>query len=221
MKDAKPVLEFGNLHGGPARLVSVQAEGLDLLLLDAPHLYDRPGNIYLEQRWAVTGRTTICVLARCHRSARRWRKRASQAGRPIWCMCMIGRQAWCLPICEWLMAPAPPCVLTIHNIAFQGLFPPSICSALDLKTDLFTSEGMEYFGKLGFLKAGIAFSDKITTVSPTYARELMLPEFGMGLEGILQARQGDLTGILNGIDLEVWNPDDDPASGCALFGAHA
>jgi starch synthase len=101
-------------------------------------------------------------------------------------------------------------LITIHNIAFQGLFEANMLKPLGLGPEHFTSEGMEYYGKLNFLKAGIAYSNKITTVSPTYARELMLPEFGMGLEGLLKARQGDVTGILNGIDLEVWNPENDP-----------
>ena len=210
LKDAKPVLEFGNLHGGPARLVSVQAEGLDLLLLDAPHLYDRPGNIYVNSdgRDWPDNHLRFGALSRVG-------AKVAQEGIAGWSPDLVHVHDWQAGLVPAYLrmadGPVPPCVLTIHNIAFQGLFPPSICSALNLKTDLFTSEGMEYFGYLGFLKSGIAFSDKITTVSPTYARELMLPEFGMGLEGILLVRQGDLTGILNGIDLEVWNPDDDPA----------
>jgi starch synthase len=82
-------------------------------------------------------------------------------------------------------------------------------SALGLKSDLFTTDGIEYFGKISFLKAGLALSQKITTVSPSYAAELLTPDFGMGLDGLLRKRQSDLHGILNGIDLDVWNPETD------------
>ena len=104
----------------------------------------------------------------------------------------------------------PPTVMTIHNIAFQGIFDASVMGQLGLSRDLFTPDGFEYFGRVGFLKGGLALADKLTTVSPTYANELVTPEMGMGLEGLLQARQGDLSGILNGIDLDVWNPETDP-----------
>ena len=75
---------------------------------------------------------------------------------------------------------------------------------------MFTPDAIEYYGKISFLKAGLALSDKITTVSPSYADELLTPEFGMGMEGLLAARRNDLCGILNGIDLEIWNPETDP-----------
>ena len=107
-------------------------------------------------------------------------------------------------------AETPPTVMTIHNIAIQGLFDATVLAELGLAPALFTSDGVEYFGSVGFLKGGLALADKLTTVSPTYANELVSPELGMGLEGLLQARQSDLTGILNGIDLDVWNPQTDP-----------
>ncbi len=108
-------------------------------------------------------------------------------------------------------APARPAVVfTIHNLAYQGLFPASVVPALGLRWDLFTPDGLEYFGQVSFLKAGVVFSDLLTTVSPRYAREILTPEFGCGFEGILAARRERLTGILNGIDDEVWDPEHDP-----------
>jgi starch synthase len=83
-------------------------------------------------------------------------------------------------------------------------------SALELNAQLFTPEGLEFYGHLGFLKAGLVYAEKITTVSPTYANEIMRSEFGMGLEGLLSARKSDVVGILNGIDTEVWDPETDP-----------
>jgi len=103
----------------------------------------------------------------------------------------------------------PPTLLTVHNIAFQGLFPASAMAPLGLPARGFTAEGFEFFGQVGFLKAGLAYADRITTVSPTYARELATPEYGMGLEGLIAHRRADLTGILNGIDLAAWDPAHD------------
>jgi starch synthase len=103
-----------------------------------------------------------------------------------------------------------PCVFTIHNIAYTGSFDPSWLPQLDLGWDLFRPESIEFWSRISFLKAGINFSAKVTTVSPTYAREILTPAFAYGFEGVLAARQADLVGILNGIDADVWNPTTDP-----------
>jgi starch synthase len=102
-----------------------------------------------------------------------------------------------------------PCVFTIHNIAYTGTFDPAWLPALDLGWELFRPESIEYWSRISFLKAGINFSAKVTTVSPTYAREILTPEFAYGFEGILRARGADLVGILNGIDADTWNPATD------------
>lgn len=101
-------------------------------------------------------------------------------------------------------------VFTIHNIAYQGLFPASTLPQLKLPAESFVVEGLEYYLKVGFLKAGLYYSDKISTVSPTYAREIQASPEGCGLEGLLATRSSDLMGILNGIDNEIWNPETDP-----------
>lgn len=100
-------------------------------------------------------------------------------------------------------------VFTIHNLAYQGLMQPEIVSQLSLPWSVFTEKGMEFYKKASLLKAGIVFSDHVTTVSPTYSREIQTEEFGGGLEGILQQRQEKLSGICNGIDTEIWNPKTD------------
>jgi starch synthase len=100
-------------------------------------------------------------------------------------------------------------VFTIHNLAYQGLFPPEWLQQLDLGWDLFRVDGLEYWGKLSFLKAGINFADLITTVSPTYSKEIQTPELGFGFDRILKRRSRDLVGILNGIDTEGWDPRTD------------
>jgi starch synthase len=101
-------------------------------------------------------------------------------------------------------------VFTIHNLAYQGVFPRDTVAALGLPWGVFTLDTAEFWGQLSYLKAGINYSDWVTTVSPTYARETLTPAFGSGLDGVLAARGGRYAGILNGIDDRVWNPETDP-----------
>src|SRR5476649_1316901 len=100
-------------------------------------------------------------------------------------------------------------IFTIHNIAYQGLFPASFFPRTNLPEELFSMDGLEYYGQVNFLKGGILFTDRLTTVSPTYAKEIQTPEFGCGMEGVIQARVDDLSGLINGVDTAVWNPATD------------
>ncbi len=102
-------------------------------------------------------------------------------------------------------------MLTVHNLAFQGRFPATLLSRLALPADALSIDGVEYYGGIGFLKAGLQFADRITTVSPTYAAEICTPEGGMGLDGLLRLRSGVVSGILNGLDDAAWNPAKDTA----------
>ena len=102
------------------------------------------------------------------------------------------------------------CVFTIHNLAFQGSFPPSFMDLTNLPSRMFNWQELEFYGALNLLKAGIVFSEVVSTVSPTYAREICQPEHGCGLEGVLSSRGRDLIGILNGVDMDIWNPSKDP-----------
>lgn len=207
-KGATEVLKVGSQFGGPVRVLSTRAKGIDLLLVDAPHLYDRPGQIYLDETgedWA-DNHLRFGLLS--------WiGAQISKDGINGWSPDIVHAHDWqagLIPVYGKQIGSAVPCILTIHNIAFQGNFAPSTMGALGLDPAGFTQEGFEYFGQLSFLKGGLTAADQITTVSPTYARELMTPEFGMGLEGVLAARQADLTGILNGIDMVAWDPETDP-----------
>jgi len=101
------------------------------------------------------------------------------------------------------------CVLTIHNLGYQGSFPATAIADLGLDRRLFHPEGLEFFGRLNFLKAGIVWADAVNAVSPTYAREIQTPEFGFGMDGLLRSRASKLTGILNGVDYDEWNPETD------------
>ena len=102
-----------------------------------------------------------------------------------------------------------PCVFTIHNLGYQGLFPPEVLPLLMLPWDLFTMAKLEFYGKVNFLKGAIEAADFITTVSRKYAQEIQTAEYGFGLEGVLRARAATLTGILNGVDYTEWNPATD------------
>lgn len=105
---------------------------------------------------------------------------------------------------------APRTCITLHNLAYQGLFPANRYALTNLPWDYFTPEGVEFYGQINCLKAGIAFANAITTVSPSYAREIMTPELGFGLEGLLRKRPNALTGILNGVDYDEWNTTHNP-----------
>jgi starch synthase len=100
-------------------------------------------------------------------------------------------------------------LFTIHNLGYPGLFPGSEFAGLDLPPGYFTPDGLEFYGKLNLLKAGLVFAGVLNTVSPTYSREIQTPEFGQGLEGVLATRRQDLFGILNGVDEQQWNPAQD------------
>lgn len=207
--DAEPVHAFDHLFGGPARLLAARAHGLDLFVIDAPHLYDRPGGPYVGADGKDYGDNAIRFAA--------LGAVASGIGFglvPAFVPDVVHAHDW-----QAGLAPAylhyaggrrPASVITIHNIAFQGQFPRQLMPALGLPPHAFAIDGVEYYGMIGFLKAGLQLSDRITTVSPGYAAEILLPEGGMGLEGLLNQRRSVLRGIINGLDTQVWNPAADP-----------
>ncbi|PLW78664.1 glycogen synthase GlgA [Cohaesibacter celericrescens] len=210
IKHGDLLLELEDLFGGPARVYSVRAKGLNLLLLEAAHLFDRKGTIYLDEEGYDWEDNAIRFGALSLIGAK-----IGLDGIGGWKPDVINAHDWQAGLVPVYLRQsgrkAPPVVMTIHNIAFQGLFDGALRGPLGLSSGLFTPDGFEYWGHIGYLKGGIAMADKITTVSPTYAEELLTPEFGMGLEGLLRSRQSDLTGILNGIDLDIWNPETDKA----------
>ena len=211
--------DLGRLPGGRARLLGGRAAGIDVMVLDSPRLFDRPGNPYLGPDGRDWSDNHLRYGAFCRAAAR-----LATNGAGGWRPDVVHLHDWQAGLtAAWLKlgrGPAPPSLLTIHNIAFQGLFPPEATTPLELPRGGFHPGGFEYFGQVGFLKAGLVYADRISTVSPTYARELTRPEFGMGLEGVVASRRADLHGILNGIDLEVWNPETDPQI-AARFSARA
>jgi starch synthase len=185
-------------------------ERVTAVLIDAPDLYDRPG-LYGDDSGDYTDNAfRFAVLSRGALEYARLRgRRPSIVHAHDW-------QAALAPVyLRTVLADDPllggvPSVLTIHNLAFQGLFPPDILRWIGLGPEQFRVESLEFWGRVSYLKGGIVHSRKITTVSPRYAREILTPEFGFGFEGILASRAADLVGILNGIDTGVWDPATDP-----------
>lgn len=210
LPEARPAAELGELFGGPARLLAARTEaGAEMLLLDAPHLYGRVGNPYLDP----TGRDW-------HDNHRRFAAlslAAARVGSGVlegWRPDLVHAHDWQAGLAPAYLAlqggERPATVMTVHNLAFQGWFPAALLGELGLPAAAFSIEGVEYHGGIGFLKAGLYYADRLTTVSPTYAREIQTLAGGMGLDGLLRTRAADLVGITNGIDTEVWDPARDP-----------
>ena len=192
-----------------ARLREASAGDLPLLLLDCPTLYDRPGNPYLDAS-AHDWQDNVWRFGLLSRVA----ALLGQVGNPY------GWQADVVHANDWQTALAPAwlhyeggaaSVVTVHNIAFQGCFGRDCLVGLGLPEHAWRFDGIEYHGTLSFLKAGLQLASQISTVSPTYAREIQDEHFGYGLAPLLRHRAGALRGILNGVDADIWNPADDSA----------
>jgi starch synthase len=206
---AEELFEWPLFFGGMTRLFRGRCGDLELFVADAPHLFARPGNPYLSPDgvdWPDNA-LRFAALARL----------AENIGLgvvPSFLPDVVHVHDWQAALAPAYLhysgRPRPKTVMTVHNLAYQGRFPRTMLGEIGLPPESFSIEGVEYFGDISFLKAGLQFADRITTVSPTYAMEIQGDEFGMGLGGLLRARSKDLRGILNGIDTEVWNPSTDP-----------
>ena len=197
------------LFGGSARVLAGKAGALDLFVLDAPHLYDRPGNPYVTPKGADWPDNAFRFAA--------LGKIAAAMGRGLvagFAPDVIHTHDWQAGLTAAYLhygaGARPATVATIHNLSYQGQFPATLLGALELPPEALTFNGVEHYGAIGFLKAALQLADRITTVSPTYATEIQRPETGMGFDGLLRERAPRLRGILNGIDTDVWNPADDP-----------
>ena len=203
---SRVVWRDGNLFDGHGEVHAATVHGLDLLVLDAPHLYARAGSIYLGpdgSDWPDNPERFAALSWAAAEIAR--------DGLGDWKPSVMHCHDWQAGLAPVYLRDRSPdsgvgTVLTIHNVAFQGLAPADMRGALRLPPGGMHPGGFEYWGRISALKAGIVWSDRVTTVSPTYAAELLTPEFGMGLDGVLRSLPRDVAGILNGVDLKEWKP---------------
>jgi starch synthase len=197
-----------DLFGGKARVLKGTIDGITILALDAPHLYDRKGGIYGDPADYPDNSERFAALSFAAVQIARF------GGKDGWVPDILHAHDWQAALApaylRWSGDTRLKSVLTIHNIAFQGMAPVGKLSALKLAADWFNPGGYEYWGNISALKAGLVTADKLTTVSPTYAAELMRGEYGMGLDGVMRARAADMTGILNGVDTGLWDPEREP-----------
>lgn len=199
------------VNNNDVNLLETKLPNSDIIiwLVDYPPFFKFPGNPYhdetgnlwpdIAQRFALF--CSIVVEVAMDRAYLNWKPDVVHCN--DW-------QTGLVPALLSLENYRPATVFTIHNMAYQGLFPSSLFSLLNLPGKLWHPDGLEYHNMLSFIKGGLSYADKITTVSPTYAQEIQKAEFGYGLEGLLSYRRDNLSGIINGIDTQVWNPMTDP-----------
>jgi starch synthase len=207
-KSEGPLVEDG--IGGRARLIEARMpdSALPVWLIDEPSLFARSGGPYGDESgtdWADNAQRFGLAARIAARIA---------AGACGWLPDVVHANDWHFGLLPMLLAgpsgKSAASVFTIHNLAFQGLFPKETHGGLGLPPAEFTADGVEFHDQLSFLKAGIRHADRIATVSPAYAREILTPEFGCGLDGLLRSRGSAVSGILNGIDETLWDPETDP-----------
>ncbi|AUX80382.1 MULTISPECIES: glycogen synthase GlgA [Sinorhizobium] len=209
LEAAAPVARYDCLFGEKATLLSGRAAGLELFVLDAPGFFYRSGGPYTDEHgvdypdnWKRFAAFSLVASQIAGGLVQHWRPDIIHAH--DW------HAALSLVYAKYAKNVPIPRVLTVHNIAFQGQFSAHLFSELGLPNEAYSIDGLEYYGDVGYLKGGLQAADAITVVSPTYAREIMTPTFGMGLEGVVNARHEDVVGIVNGIDVDVWDPSIDP-----------
>jgi starch synthase len=209
LETADELLRLPQFFGGVVRLLASRHGELDLFVLDAPHLFARAGNPYVGPDGADWPDNAMRFAA--------FARMAADIGLgvvPSFVPDVVHAHDWQGGLTPAYLAYSPRSrprtVMTIHNLAYQGKFPQQLLGAIGLPPESFTLHGVEYYGGISYLKAGLQFADRITTVSPTYAGEIQGEEQGMGFDGLLRERAADLSGILNGIDVSVWNPATDP-----------
>jgi starch synthase len=195
---------------GEVKLYETTLPKTDLIiwLVDCPQLFDREGGPYTDhndepwednaQRFALFSRVIASIAT----------NNMEQGWQPDVLHCNDW-QTGLAPALLHFEPTRPKIIFTIHNLAYQGVFPLSICSALQLPDELASFEGMEFYNQFSFIKGGIIYADYVTTVSPTYANEIQTSLYGAGLENLLKFHSNKLSGIINGINEEEWDPESD------------
>jgi len=209
-------IQLGNRMQPVAFRMTEEQAGVTAVFVDVPELFDRQGGLYNvagvdypDNAWR------FAVFCRAALEYARLRgERPSVIHAHDW-------QTGLVPVYQKMyftsdpIVGGVPAIFTIHNLAFQGTFPASTLPSIGLGWEMLDMQALEFWNQISYLKGGINFSERLTTVSPTYAREILTPEFGFGLDGALRRRADVLTGILNGIDVERWTPEADPLIGAS------
>jgi starch synthase len=214
VQGARTVIDIGSCFGAlrvRLLLARMPMTKLPVYVLDAPYLYRREGSPYQGPNGHEWGdnlrRFALLGWVAAHLAA--------GDADPQWAPAVVHSHDWHAAMANAYMAEhaASPAgtVFTVHNLAFQGLFPMHDWALLGIGSHLMSPAGLEFHGQLSFMKAGLKFADRITTVSPSYAHEIATPEFGCGLDGVIRDRGSAVSGVLNGIDTDAWNPATDSA----------
>jgi len=205
----RPVAQLSSPIGGiDARVLLGSIEGVPAYLVEAGGLYARPGNPYVDSegrdwpdnylQFALLGWIAACF---------------ADGTIDGWRPDILHAHDWHTGLAPAYLAARggerPGSIFTVHNLSYQGEFAATIFNELALPASFFSMYGLEFYGKVNFMKSGLHYADRITTVSPSYAREIQTEEFGCGMDGVLRSREGVLRGILNGVDRSVWNPQTD------------
>jgi starch synthase len=204
--------EFDDAMGaGTARLISGRTpdSGLPLWLVDCPALFARDGGPYQDEHGHDWSDNLHRFGLFSHVAARLARGDLVESFRAD----LVHAHDWHAGLVPAILAASggarPATLFTMHNLAYQGVFPAERHPVLAFSPNALGPEGLEFYGRISLLKAGICYSDRLTTVSPTYAREILTPDYGFGLDGLLRRRSADLVGILNGADYRIWDPASD------------
>lgn len=194
----------------PVDIIETRLPGtkVTVWLVDCPAAFDRPGGPYNDAHGHEWHDNALRFTIFCHAAVDIALNESGLKWQPDIVHCNDW-QSGLVPALLSLQPKRPATIFTIHNLAYQGVFSHQVFNDLHLPDELWSMEGIEFYGNASFIKGGIAFADKVTTVSPNYAKEILSPEFGYGLDGLLNSRGIDLSGILNGIDDKHWNPGTD------------
>lgn len=210
VKKARP-LASGTYYNLDVTLLEAQMPGSEVTtwLVQCPAAFDRPGGPYMDSNGQPWHDNALRFAIFCNVAVDIALKRLNLDWQPD----IVHGNDWQSGLVPALLHShkrRPATVFTVHNLAYQGLFDYQTFLDLELPAGLWQQDGLEFHGQMSFIKGGLVFADRINTVSPTYAQEILQAEYGYGLDGLLQHRQERLAGILNGIDDTIWNPATDP-----------
>lgn len=204
------VIAVSSYYNQSVKIIETRLPGTNAIvwLVDCPTLFNRPGGPYADHLGDAWHDNALRFAIFCHVAVDISLNRLLLNWQPNVVHCNDW-QTGLVPALLSTHTDRPATIFTIHNLAYQGVFDKQTFVDLQLPTELWHMDGLEFYDQLSFIKGGLAYADKINAVSPNYALEILQPEFGYGLDGLLKKRQQHLSGILNGIDEKHWNPGTD------------